>query len=311
MSVEVQLSAETIACLRDEAYAQLCRNSLTKEAAAAAHETQRIEATRPPFGLLASKRTREGYETSLRSAIHTQNELHERLTQVGQLEQWLRHRIQRSLDDYLALASPHYQVLHQITAHVVRWQSALGESSEHVLAFARELRRAAEPQSSRNDTLHAIASVRAAAANLQLEVAKVALLADQTARLSEGKLAPGFRLPPLPAFRTTAWVDRILVLSHTDSLGELNRAEAEAREFYTTGRNQFAEQANQLRHAAEYARQTYLADYWQQLRDHALQHYVAPRDVDDVLTELIAHYVVAEVQQHQAKLESDPFSMAR
>jgi hypothetical protein len=54
-----------------------------------------------------------------------------------------------------------------------------------------------------------------------------------------------------------------------------------------------------------------LAGYWQQLRDHALHHYVAPRDVDDVLTQLIAHYVVAEVQQHQATLNSDLFSMAR
>ena len=89
VSAEVQLSAETIACLRDEAYAQLCRDSLTREAEAAAHETLRIEATRPPFGLLASKRTREDYETSLRSALHTETELRERLMQVGQLEQWL------------------------------------------------------------------------------------------------------------------------------------------------------------------------------------------------------------------------------
>ena len=277
----------------------------------ATQEKLRIEGTRPPFGLLASRHTRENYETSLRSAIHTETELREKLLQVDQLEQWLRHKIHLSLGDYLALASPHYQTLHQISALVLRWQSALSDLSNHVLAFARDLRAAAEPKPARNDTLHALATLRASTSNLQFETAKVAPIADEVTRLSESKLAPNFRLPRLPAFRATSWVDRMLTLGHTDRIGELNRAESEAREFYTAGREELSAQGDNVCHASEHARQTYLGEYWQQLRDHALHHYVAPRDVDEVLAELLAHYVIAEVQQRQAALEADPFSMSR
>ena len=79
MSASVQLSAETIACLRDEAYAHLCRQSLTQELERIENEKVEIEATRPPFGVLASKKARETYETSLKSAIHSESEIRHQL----------------------------------------------------------------------------------------------------------------------------------------------------------------------------------------------------------------------------------------
>lgn len=311
MPAEVQLSAETIACLRDEAYARLCRDALTDEVQQAETAKQRIAATRPAFGVLASKQTRETYETSLKSAVHTEKEMREKLTQVGQLEQWLQSKIQRSLHDYLTLVSGHYQGLNHVTSLVVRWERALVDLSEHVLAFARELRSAAAPKSTRNEALHAIAALRSTTGNLHIETAKVSLIASEVSRLSEGLLAPDFRLPAVPGFRPTVWVDRLLVLSPADCSLELNAAEADARNFCAAGRQSFSAAAEQLRLAADHARQVYLTDYWQQLRHHALQHYVAPREVDEVLADLTAHYVTAELQERQAALSSDPFSMAR
>jgi len=114
VSATVQLSAETIACLRDEAYAHLCRQSLTQELERIEAEKQQIEATRPPFGMLASKKTRETYETSLQSAIHSEAEIRQQLMQVERLEHWLQSKIQDSLNDYLALVSPDHQLFNQI-----------------------------------------------------------------------------------------------------------------------------------------------------------------------------------------------------
>jgi hypothetical protein len=102
-----------------------------------------------------------------------------------------------------------------------------------------------------------------------------------------------------------------LVLDPAAGTLELNAAEAEARTFCTNGRQAFAEAGQQVRLAADHARQVYLTGYWQQLRHHALQHYVAPRDVDEVLADLTAHYVAAELQERQSAVHADPFSIAR
>jgi len=102
-----------------------------------------------------------------------------------------------------------------------------------------------------------------------------------------------------------------LSLGQAENIAELNRAETEAREFILTGLKETAEHGRHVQHACEQACEAYLSMYWQQLRDHALSHYVAPRDVDEVLAELTSHYVVAEVQERQASLEAEPFAMAR
>lgn len=311
MSATVQLSAETIACLRDEAYAHLCRQSLTQELERIEAEKQQIEATRPPFGVLASKKTRETYETSLESAIHSESELRQQLMQVERLEHWLRSMIQDSLNDYLSIVSPDHQLFNQINTLVDRWQNAVASLSEHALAFARDLRAAAATDQSRNHSLHAIASLRSTAGYLHSEAAKVGLIAQEAARLGHGRVSATSMLPALPAFRAATWVDRIIILGRAECGTELHAAEVEARAFCTSGKNDLLLQGEKTRAASLHARQAYLESYWQQLRAHALRHYVAPREVDEVIKELTEHYVAADLQRRQAELTHNPFAVER
>ena len=74
----MNLSDEVIAYLRDEAYAVLCKESLTEAIARIESEKEQIMTTRPPFMMLATKKTRHVFETSLRSALHTEAELRNR-----------------------------------------------------------------------------------------------------------------------------------------------------------------------------------------------------------------------------------------
>jgi hypothetical protein len=260
---------------------------------------------------LASKKARETYETSLQSAIHSESEIRQQLLQVERLEHWLHSKIQDSLNDDLALVSPDHQLFNQINLLVDSWQNAVGSLSEHALAFARDTRAAAATDQSRNQSLHAIASLRSTAAYLHSEAANVGLIAQAAARLAQGRLSPDSLLPTLPAFRPATWVDRIIILGPVESATELHSAEVEARAFCTSGKNELLLLGEKTRAASLRARQSYLVNYWQQLREHALRHYVAPRDVDEVIKELTEHYVAADLQRRQAELTHNPFAVER
>lgn len=311
MSESAQLSADTIACLRDEAYVYLCRQSLTQELTRIESEKEQIMTTRPPFGLLASKKSRETYETSLNTAIHTETELRAKLGEVERLEHWLQSKLQDALNDYLSIVNPDHQLFNQISTLVDRWQNAVGALGEHALAFARELRSAAKPDLTRSQSIHAISILRSAAAYLHAEAAKVDLITEEAARVGEGKLPPDTRLPALPAFRASTWVDRTFALSPAKCAAEVEAAEVEARGFCTAGKNDLLIQAEKTRAASLHTRQSYLEGYWQQLRAHALKYYVKPRDVDEVLAELTARYLAVEIERLHQERTRNPFSLGR
>ncbi len=309
MSESAQLSADTIACLRDEAYVYLCRQSLTQELTRIESEKEQIMTTRPPFGLLASKKSRETYETSLNSVLHSETEIRAKLTDVERLDQWLQSKLQDALNDYLSIVNPDHQLFNQISALVDRWQNAVGALGEHALAFARDLRSAAKPDLNRSQSMHAISVFRSAAAYLHAEASKVDLITEEAARVGEGKLPPGTRLPALPAFRSSTWVDRTFALSPVKCAAEIEAAEVEARGFCTAGKNDLLIQAEKTRAASLHTRQSYLEGYWQQLRAHALKYYVKPRDVDEVLAELSARYLAGEMERLQLERTRSPFSL--
>ena len=265
--------------------------------------------TCPPFGLLASKKSRETYETSLNSALHSETEIRAKLTEVERLDQWLKSKLQDALNDYLSLVNPDHRLFNQISALVDRWQNAVGALGEHALAFARDLRAAAKPDLNRSQSMHAISVLRSTTAYLHAEAAKVELIARETARFCEGKLPPGTRLPALPAFRPSTWVDRTFVLSPAKCAAEVEAAEVEARGFCTMGKNDLLIQAEKTRAASLHTRQAYLEGYWQQLRAHALKYYVKPRDVDEVLAELSARYLAGEMERLHLERTRDPFSL--
>ncbi len=60
----MSLSEDTIGLLRDEAYLLLCRDTVQGALNLAAEKKDEVASTRPPFGVLARKKTREAFESS-------------------------------------------------------------------------------------------------------------------------------------------------------------------------------------------------------------------------------------------------------
>ncbi|MBC7367757.1 MAG: hypothetical protein H7343_13265 [Undibacterium sp.] len=309
MSASAQLSAETIACLRDEAYVHLCRQFLTQELTRLESEKAQIMTTRPPFGLLASKKSRGTYELSLDSALRSEAEIRAKLHEVDRLDHCLKSKLQDALNDYLAIVNPDHHLFSEISSLVDRWQNSVGALSEHALAFARDLRAAAKPDLTASQSIHTLAVLRSAAAYLHSEAAKVHLIAEKASSLSAGKLPAGTRLPALPPFRPSTWVDRTFALVPARRAVEFDAAEVEARAFCTAGKNDLLIQAEQTRAASLHTRQAFLDRYWEQLRAHALQHYVKPRDVDEVIIELSARHLSGDIERHQLERIRNPFGI--
>lgn len=310
-----KISERTIACLRDEAYATLCRESLTDALAQTAVKKQELISSRPPFGMLGSKKARDAYETSLNTATHTEAEYRLKLQQVDQLEHWLQSTIQEGLHEYLTAGSAEYQGYNEISTLVERWQNALGGLHELVLALARDARATAAAVNShaggRNGQLQVVASLREIATNLHAEILKIARISNEVARLAAGKIPTASLLPALPAFRHGGWVDQVILLTPAECVRELQLCEAEARAFCGGGKNDLLLRAESTRSASLRTRLEYLNKYWDQLRAHALQHYVEARDVDEVLAELTRHYVGADLKRRQREVGTDPFAIAR
>lgn len=307
MSQPAQLSAETIACLRDEAYVHLCRQSLAQALTRIEIEKSEVEKTKPSFALLASKKSRLAYETAIGAVLEAKGEIHQKLIPVERLEHTLQSKLQDALNDYLSLTHPDHQVFNQICALVDRWQNAVAGLGEHALAFARDNRAVTRFEPGRSPNAHAVSTFRSATAYLHCEAAKVDLITAEAARLGEGRLPTGTRLPSLPPFRSSTWVDKTFLQPPAKGAAELQAAEARA--FCTGGKHELLIAAESTRNASLRARQTFLDAYWNQLRAHALKHYVKPREVAEVVAELSARYLTSDLEFSLRERIKAPFAV--
>jgi hypothetical protein len=309
VSQPVQLSPETIACLRDEAYVHLCRQSLTQELTRVEIEKAEVQKTKPSFALFASKSSRLAYQQAMDAVLEAEGEIRHKLVPIERLEHTLRGKLEDALNEHLTLTDPDLQIFDHLCALVDRWQSTVASLGEHALAFARDNRAAAKVEPGRIPDPEAIATFRSSAAYLHAAAAKVDLITDEAARLGEGRLPPGTRLPHLPPFRPSTWVDKTFLLSPENCTAELLTAELEARAFYNSGKNDLLIAAETTRAACLRARQSSLDAHWGLLRAHALKHYVKPREVDEVIAELSARYLTSDLDRYRIQRAKNPFDV--
>lgn len=305
-----------VARLRDEAYAHLCRQSLTEALAKLEKEKQEIISSRPVFAILATKKSRESYETSLQAARQLETEYRQQLKHLEEIDTWLQSSIQEGLDLYLGTASAEYKAFGEIGILVERWQNSVGSLHDHVLAFARDARAVgavvgtkAAPASA--PLQHAFSTLRSTASHLHGKTLQLDLLGSEVIRLSTGKIPSAAAMPLSPEFRQTNWVDRVILLRPAEIAQELQLAETEARSFCSLGKNELLLRAESVRSACLHARLEFLNNYWSQLRQHALLHYVEPRDVDRVVVELTRAYVAADLEKRRQDDTNSPFSLER
>ena len=290
----------------------ICRKAFTNELEQLQDEREQLEGTRPPFGILGTKKTRETFEQSKVSMDENIARIQNDLLQLQRIEIWLAGRIKEGLDKYLATASLDQLVYNEIIARVDRWQSAVSAFKDHVMAYARDLKGVAKPATTKEGGERAFSALRTSTALLNSYAVKIKDVKDEVAVfLSSVNLPDSAGLPALPAFRDVAWVDRMMVLGFAKAAKDLEKAETEARGFCTSDKNELLMGAERTRAACLHAGQVYLDRYWAQLRAHAREHYVKPRDPREVFVELIARFEAAEKQRTQAALTRSPFAAER
>ena len=313
-TMNAPLPPEIAGLLQDEAYAVLCRESLTEELAKIQTNKARILTTRPPFGMLASNETVTVFRKSMRAVEDNEAGLQGRLDQIAQIDTWLKEDIDKALQNYLPSGSKDYRICREATAVVTSWEHAVQALHELAVALARDAHTLyvtvkggtashVKPALVQQTRQRAINNLRTSVLAIQTGVTAVQEVRQEFVRLCDTQ-ADGLQLPEPPPFRDDMWVDRLSKLSDGQLCAEASVCESEARAFCATGMTGLLREGGEVHEACIDAGRAILAKYWRQLRVHAQSHYVKEREVDDVLAELNKHRLAAEAKRAQANFET-------
>ena len=315
----MELPSETIELLRAEAYATLCKESLTESIAEIVRKKEELLSTRPPFGVLASKKVRETFQSQVGQVEDGEAGLRSRLQQVVHIQGWLLGAIHVALDQYLSGASTEYKYWFDLGNAIESWEGRVRDLPEKAVAFARDARAAIiafSQQASSDDRrlkearLGTIAALRATVETAAISLIHISEAASYVHQLSSAKLETPIEFP-VPTFRSVSWVDGLVISNPATAVLELQKAEAEARAFAADGVRAMLAVSSQAHEACALAADGYLHTYWDQLRDHALKHYVTGKDVDSVIADLTQQYIAADLRRRQSELISNPFQIER
>jgi len=316
----MSLPDSTITLLQDEAYLHLCRKSVETALGEIAAQRDEVESTRPPFGILATRSTRQAFQASMHTVLTGEAALRTRLGKIDLLENALKSRLQRELHAYLERASADYGKSRRVLAVIDGWELLLPTYGEKLKALARELREAS--QSVQHHTLgshqayerriRALAQLRFAAVAADTAAGQMEAVAQRLGSAG-GTLFTCITLPEPPFVRQTDWTDRAIKLPDLEMAVALNRAESAIRSLIADDLAPLRTQAAEARNLVGDVAYHYLEHYWSQLRLHAQAHYVAESDVDEVLTRLEDRYIAADIRNRMNALAdvADPYGFAR
>src|SRR5271157_3873361 len=117
----MSLPDDVILLLRDEAYLDLCRTALTEAQERLVAEKDQVSQTRPPFGILATKKQREAFEAAMQSLQSNEAGIAARLGKLDVIEKWLKNAIRDRVRDYLRQASENYRRSTKIAESIRAW----------------------------------------------------------------------------------------------------------------------------------------------------------------------------------------------
>ncbi|HYP17180.1 MAG TPA: hypothetical protein VEQ65_08205 [Opitutus sp.] len=316
----MSLPASTITLLQDEAYLTLCRGTVEAALEGVTAQKNEVVSTRPPFGILATKKTRAAFVSSLHTVLNTEAELRQRLGKVELLEHALKRRVRAALESYLDEASPQFAKRNGVLAAIDGWESLLDNYGEKLKALARQLREAASAvkqsatpsRDAYENRVHCFALLHRAAAGVDGAAGVLEANAQRLAQAA-GPLFASVQLPEPPFIRQTEWVDRVLRLTDPEMMSALARLESAVRALLADSLGELHAKVARVRDQVSALARDYLENYWGQLRSHALQHYVSESDVDDILVGLEERYIAGDIQQRMHELSSvaDPYALGR
>jgi hypothetical protein len=317
----MSLPDDVISLLRDEAYLDLCRNALKDALEHLVAEKKQVSETRPPFGILASKKQREVFENSMQTMLDTETAIEGRLGKLEAIERWLKNAIRERLRDYLKQASENYRRSAKITEAVNSWDRLIEHYGEQLLALARNIKNvsvsfagaAGGVRSAFGDRAQAFAELRMGADSLDRTALQLESLTRSMAMIAANSPYKDVVLVELPIKGVVNWVDNMALQHDKDALPAAQEMEADARNVVSKKLNHFHANAAAALEAIAGIENQELESYWEVLRAHALAHYVQERDVDEVLNELNERYVVSNIERRQRAIESqaDPYGHER
>jgi hypothetical protein len=306
----MELSRATLQLVRDEAYVALCRDAVQESLKNLQRDKVGLVNSRPPFGVLAPKKTRDAFESSLRTTDDTETALRSRLTRIEKYETWLNRRLSRELGTYLGAASPEYKRVGEIKQLLKDWENGVTRLlPDTLIAFAREMRglrlAVSTPNRIERPAAHEVTLLYEIAMRVESQLDRLAQIAA-VVNAQALDIALEVRLAPLPMFRRSAWVDWLCAVPLNEALIDLARAEGEIRTFLNDMQPIYGRlQAGRV--SCVQRQENYLQQYWTQLRAHAQSHWVEERDVDDVLNTLGSRYD-ADITRRQREVTYNPFN---
>jgi hypothetical protein len=318
----MSLPDDVISLLRDEAYLDLCRNALRDALERLKEEKQAVSETRPPFGILATKKQRDVFESSMQTVLDTEAAIDGRLNKLEAIENWLKGTIRERLRAYLAQVSENYHRSAKIDEAIRSWDRLLEHYGEQLLALARNVKNVsvtmagAAPGTTRSafsDRAQAFAELRMGADSLDRTALQLESLNRSMALYAANSPYKDITVAEIPLKGVVGWVDNLALLHDRDALPAAQELEADARMIVAKKLTEYHASARAAIEALAAVDTAELENYWQVLRAHALAHYVQERDVDEVLNELNERYVVANIERRQRAIESqlDPYGHER
>jgi len=317
----MSLPDDVISFLRDEAYLDLCRNALKDAMERLVAEKQQVSETRPPFGILATKKQRDVFESSMQVVLDTEAAIEGRLNKLEAIEAWLKGTIRERLRDYLNQVSENYRRSAKIAEAITSWDRLIEHYGEQLLALARNVKNVSVSfagaqggvRSAFSDRAQAFAELRMGADSLDRTALQLESLTRSMAMFAANTPYKDVTVAELPLKGIVGWVDNLALLHDRDALPAAQELEADARMIVAKKLTDFHTSARAALQALAAVDTTELDNYWEVLRAHALAHYVQERDVDEVLNELNERYVVANIERRQRAIESqlDPYGHER
>lgn len=316
----MSLPDDVISLLRDEAYLDLCRNALKDALDRLIAEKQQVSETRPPFGILATKKQREIFESSMQTVLDTEAAIENRLGRLEAIENWLKSAIRDRLRDYLRGASENYRRSSKMAEAIRAWDRLIESYGEQLLALARNVKNVSmsfagsgAARSAFGDRAQAFAELRMGADSLDRTAVQLDSLTRTMAMYAANSAYKDVRVAELPIKNVVNWVDNLALLHDRDALPAVQDMETDARMIVAKKLTEFHDSAAAALEALATIENQELESYWEVLRAHALAHYVQERDVDEVLNELNERYVVANIERRQRAIENqvDPYGHER
>jgi hypothetical protein len=317
----MSLPDDVISLLRDEAYLDLCRNALKDALDRITAEKAQVEETRPPFGILATKKAKETFESSMATVLDTEAAIEVRLGKLEVIENWLKSSIRERLRDYLNQVSENHRKSSKIAETIKSWDRLIEGYGEQLMAFARNIKFVAATysggagtvRSAFGDRAQAFAELRMGADSLDRNAIQLESHSRTMAMIAANTAYKEVRLPDLPIKGAVNWVDNLALQHDRDALPAAQEMEGDARNIVAKKLTEFHAGAKEALEKLTEIDSQELESYWEVLRAHALAHYVQERDVDEVLNELNERYVVANIERRQRVIENqaDPYGHER